>query len=82
MMNKKNISETSKEIQFSLLGLLNVHVQKFYRELLKKKVETDFFYERKDETLSINIFLCNKFRYLTNRWYKKLRFLSVNVVYV
>lgn len=82
MMNKKNISETSKEIQFSLLGLLNVHVQKFYRELLKKKVETDFFYERKDETLSIKIFLCNKFRYLTNRWYKKLRFLSVNVVYV
>lgn len=81
-MNKKNISETSKEIQFSLLGLGARTRLKVLSRTFEKKVETVFFYERKDETLSIKIFLCNKFRYLTNSWYKKLRFLSVNVVHV
>lgn len=52
----KNISETGKEIQFSLLGLgAGTHLKVLSRTF-EKKSWNRFFYERKDETLSIKIF--------------------------
>lgn len=46
MMNKKNISETSKEIQFSLLGLGARTRSKVLSRTFEKKVEP-FFLRKK-----------------------------------
>lgn len=46
MMNKKNISETSKEIQFSLLGLGARTRLKVLSRTFEKKVGTVFFLKK------------------------------------
>lgn len=57
MMNTKNISETGKEIQFSLLGLgARTRSKVFIENFWKKSWNRFFFKERTDETLSIKIF--------------------------
>lgn len=47
MMNKKNISETGKEIQFSLLGIGARTRLKVLSRTFEKKVETVFFKKEK-----------------------------------